>query len=116
MRWIALILLAILLCSCGAAAIIQQRNTEDAQARTALAAGLKSVRSQCDAELASPALAPLRGKVQFWLTEPPPVPLLVDDTHPTAAEQAALIAFADVRKHCDTAVRAFLVGLPRRQG
>lgn len=107
----ALLIAAISLGGC-AAAIVQARQAEDAQVKPQITSGLRSLREGCLAELQAPALTPLRGKVAMDFAGGVPFQLLVVDSRPDAAEQQAIVAWAEIRKRCYDRIRTFLARLP----
>jgi len=81
-RSIAALLIALSTSGCGAASVIQQHNVEDSQSATDLAAAFAAMQEQCNAELKSPELDPIRDKVNFN-SPSPPLRLLVLKDKPT---------------------------------
>jgi hypothetical protein len=116
-RWrlAAILAMALSTSGCGANAVIQQHNLEDTQAATDIAAATSAAQKQCDAELKSPELDPIRDKVSFDATQTPLRMLVIKDK-PTPKEAQALLAWGSVREKCVSYTRAAIASLPLPPG
>jgi hypothetical protein len=110
-RSIAALLIALTTSGCGAASVIQQHNVEDSQSATDLPAAFAAMQEQCNAELKSPELDPIRDKVNFN-SPSPPLRLLVLKDKPTPREAQALLAWGAVREKCVQYFHAGFATLP----
>jgi hypothetical protein len=106
------ILVAVAVASCAGNAVIQERTSEDAQAGLAMKASMASAKERCDAEFGSPALDPIRAKVQFDPSTPTPMALLILTTKPNSTEKKALLAWSLMREKCSGYLRAAIADLP----
>lgn len=107
---LAIVAVAFLLGGCAGAAVIQNRQAEDAKAKVEINNALAVLKRQCEAELAVPEIDPIRSKIELWRDQNSvtPLPMLVDETYATDAERAALLTWTKVRESCQVRFRGYL--------
>jgi hypothetical protein len=104
--------IALGLAGCGAAAVIQGRAAENAQVKAQLAPRFAEVQRECNSELESRRLDPIRDKVKFTGTEPVPFRLLIISGTPTPPEKEAIVVWSDARADCAARLRQLFETMP----
>ncbi len=104
---VAILLTSALLSGCGP---VYQANVKS-DVKT-MNSNVQASGTECKAELAVPALDPIRDKVELWREppdSPPPFSIMANDTFPTDAERAAISQWATIRDGCLKRANALMI-------
>ncbi len=107
-------LIGLTLAGCGGAAVIQKRQAEYQQAGIQIRGQFAAAHRDCQAEMDSHDLDPIRNKVELIKasqTAPTPFAMLIINTTPTEEEQVAITKWADARERCLAMVKQVISAL-----
>lgn len=112
-RFAFVALAALAVGGCGAAAVIQQHDSEVAQSTAQGTEQFKLAGQKCDADWNSSAdVNPIRDKVSSNVSASIPVRLLVINQKPNQAEKKALLALSAIREKCSAYLHETIAAVP----
>jgi hypothetical protein len=114
-QFAALLVTALTVTGCGAAAVIQTRSAEEAQIKGQIEPLFLEVQKECNAELQNHDLDPIRDKVKLTGVDPVPFSLLIINTVPTPQEREALIKWSADRASCASRLHQLFSTMPLPQ-